>query len=176
MNQEIKDNRAKKELRVEKLHKLFEESKHSVFVDYRGVSVSEMTDLRSRLSEQSAVFRVVKNNFCKIALDKLEYQPPSDMLAGPTAVAFFAGDPSGGIKELVKFGKDSTLSVKGAYVDGGKLAADELVRISELPSREVLLAMLMNAMNGNATNIVGVLQAVPRSLVNVLKAVQDKKE
>lgn len=176
MNTEIRENRVLKREKIDVLRKKFEASEHVVFTDYRGITVSEITELRSKLHEKGVRYHVVKNNLCKLLLSELGIGSLDDQLIGPTAIAFLPKDPSEGIKEIVSFGKNAPIVVKGGYIDGEKLNAENVARISNLPSRDVLLGSLMNVIQGTTTKLAGVLQAIPRSVLYALKAIQESKE
>ncbi len=175
MSTDVRESRVAKRAKIDALREKFEQAEHVVFTDYRGVTVSEITALRSKLYEKDTRYHVVKNNLCKILLQELSIEGFDEQLSGPTAIAFLPKDPSDGIKEIVSFAKDAPVEVKGGYIDGEKLEADEVVRISALPSRDILIAQLMNGVQGNTIKLVSVLQAVPRSLVYALKAIQEQK-
>jgi len=159
---------------IQALKETIESESDLIFADYRGLSVEQITDLRGRLRASGARFKVVKNRFAKIALRELDYPDVSEYLIGPTAVAL-SGDEAGPVaKVLVEFAADTTVSLKGAIIDGNVLAPDEVVEFSKLPTRSDLISQLMSAMNGSLMNLMNVMNAVPTKLVRTLMAVAEK--
>jgi len=147
-----------------------------IFADYRGLSVGEITTLRDRLKETQTRLKVVKNRYTKIALADLGLPEVGDMLIGPTAVALVEADAGPAAKVLIDFGRDTTVRLKGAILDGRLVSVDDLDALSRLPGREQLLAMLMSAMNAPLQNLVYAMNGVTQKLVRVLQAVADKKK
>jgi large subunit ribosomal protein L10 len=145
------------------------------FTDYRGLSVAQITDLRSRLRENAARLSVVKNRYAKIAFDELGLEGVSEFLDGPTAFAFVEGDVSAASKTLVGFAKGVPLEVKGGYIEGKALSQDEVVTLSQLPSRDDLYTMLLGAVSGPVRNLGYVLVAVLQRLGRVMQAVAEQK-
>jgi large subunit ribosomal protein L10 len=133
-----------------------------VFAEYRGLTVEQITNLRKQLREKNAQFHVVKNNFAVIAFDQLGFpKTVAPMLQGPTAVAFARGDPNEVAKILVDFAKEvPALKVKGAVVDKDFLDDKAIAAFARLPSRNVLLAMLMATMRAPIQNLVYTLMAL----------------
>lgn len=157
------------------LKEIFSGSSDFIFADYRGLSVDQITDLRNKLREKGATFKVIKNRYAKIALGELEYPDVSDLLVGPTAVALTRDDSGSAAKILFEFGNDAPVSVKGAIIDGLVFDQNQVEAYSKLPTRDELLAQLMSAMNGPLMNLMYTLQAVPQKLVRTLQAVADQK-
>jgi large subunit ribosomal protein L10 len=118
-----------------------------VFTDYRGLTVAQISDLRRSLRKQAAEYRVVKNNYAKIAMRELGLPFEEDFLTNPTAIALAQTDIGPVAKTLFDFAKESTLKVKGGVVDGQSLKPTAMEAISRLPSRQELLAMMMGALN-----------------------------
>jgi large subunit ribosomal protein L10 len=100
---------------VEAVKSRFESAGNYVFANYRGLSVDQITELRNRLREKNAEFRVIKNRYAKIALQQLEQPDVSDFLVGPTAVALMNDDFSPVIKALLDYGKENPVEVKGDH-------------------------------------------------------------
>lgn len=160
---------------VQALKDAFSENKDFIFADYRGLSVEQITELRGRLRETGASFKVIKNRYARIALDELEYPDVSEYLVGPTAVALTQSDSGPAAKILVEFGSDAPVSVKGAIIDGNVFDNEQVEAYSRLPGKDELIAKLMSAMNGPLMNLMYGLQAVPSKLVRTLQAVADSK-
>jgi len=160
---------------VEYLKEMFRKSSDYIFADYRGLSVAQITELRSRLREQNTTFRVVKNRFAKLALKDLEQPEINDILVGPTAVALPVDESGPAAKVIVEFGKDNPVQIKGGIIDGRVFDTKQIEEYSKLPTRLELIAKLMGTMNAPIQNFVYTLNAVPQKLVRVLQAVADKK-
>jgi large subunit ribosomal protein L10 len=161
---------------VEELKGLFKQSTDYIFADYRGLSVSQITELRDKLREQHTAFRVVKNRFAKIALKDMGKPEVEELFIGPTAVAMPAEEAGPATKILVDYGKDHPIEIKGGIIDGRVFDMKQMEAFSKLPTRLELIAQLMGTMNAPLQNFVYTLNAVPQKLVRVLQAVADKKE
>ena len=151
---------------------------HSVVVlDYRGLTVAEVSDLRSKFREAGVEYKVIKNNMLKRAADELKIEGMDDYFKGPTAVAFGYEDPVSPAKILCKFVKDvNKTEIKGGILDGKAMDAKGIESLSKLPSKEELIAKMMGSMNAPITNSALALQAIPRGLACALKAVADQKQ
>lgn len=118
-------------------------SNAAVLTEYRGLSVSDLAELRRRLREEDAEYRVVKNTLARRALADAGIDLPDELLTGPTAITFCAGDPVAAAKVLKTFGKDHPgLTMKASYLDGAVLDAAATAQLAELASREELLGTL----------------------------------
>ena len=160
---------------VKNLQDLFENSRDYIFTDYRGLSVSQITELRTKLREENATYRVVKNRYAKIALKNLEMPQVDEILIGPTAVAL-PKDESGAVaKVLVEFSKDNPVEIKGGIIDGQVFDASQMEAYSKLPTKDELLAKLMGTMNAPLQHLAYAINGVPSKLVRTLQAVADKK-
>ena len=146
-----------------------------IFTDYRGLTVEQITDLRARLRKSHADYRVVKNRFTRIALRQLDMPEVGDLLVGPTALALVKDEPTTIAKILFDFARETSVSVRGALVDGKVYTGEQTEALSRLPSREQLLAQLMSTMNAPVQNLVYAMNGVTQKLVRVLQAVADKK-
>ena len=163
MAYETRVNDAKRES-VEKLKKEFSNYDGYIFVDYRGLTVEQITDLRHQLKSNDSAFRVVKNNFAKLAMrnfsDKLD-----DVFVGPVAIAYVKGDKANEVaKTLFKVAKDtSKLSVKAGFVNGEVMTGEKLEAMSKLPSRLELIASLMGTMKAPVQKLAATLKAYMES-------------
>jgi large subunit ribosomal protein L10 len=146
-----------------------------IFTDYRGLTVEQITDLRGKLREKSAEYRVMKNRYAKLAFEQLEMGGVSQFLVGPTAIALLKDDSPAIAKILVDYAKDAPIDVKGSWIDGQLFTAAQTEALSSLPGREQLLAMLMSAMNAPLQNFVFALNGVTTKLVRTVQAIADKK-
>lgn len=160
---------------VEKIKELFESSRDVIFTDFSGLNVSQITELRNKLGQDNSEYRVIKNNYTRIAMSELELPDVGDYLIGPTALALVHSDAGPAAKSILNFAKETTVKVKGALVGGRILTANQIENLAKLPGRDQLIAMLMNAMNGPLQNLVYALKAVPEKLVRTLQAVADQK-
>jgi len=149
----------------------------AVLVDYRGLDCEQMGALRRDLKGSAAELKVVKNTLLKIASEGTSYDQLNDYYKGPTAITLIKEDPVEAAKVLMKYVKDfKALEVKSGILQGKLLNAEELVALSKLPSREVLLSMMLSAMNGPIRGFATALAGVPRGFVTALSALQEKKE
>ena len=160
---------------VDAIKQTLAESKDYIFTDYRGLSVSQITALRSRLREKQADYKVVKNRYAKLAFQQLDMPDVADMLVGPTALALLKDDAGSVAKILFEYARDTPVAVKGAIVDGRVFDASEAEAFSKLPTRDELLAQLMSTMNAPLQNLVYAMNGVTQKLVRVLQAVADRK-
>lgn len=169
-------NRTEKASEISKLTARFEKAKGLIFADYRGLSVAEVTELRQKLHVQNAGMKVVKNRLAKLALKAINIEALDPFLKGPVAITSSEGDVVVAAKVLVDFAKDhEKLQLRAGYMDGALLDVKSIVALAKLPSREVLLGKLLGSLNAPASNLVGVLSAMPRKLVLALAAIRDTK-
>lgn len=170
-------NRSKKEQVVAELQERLKDVKLAILADYSGLNVAKITELRNELRKSDAELRVIKNTLFKIAAQDTGFSVLDDHLAGPLAVVMNFGDVVAPTKALVDFAKkNAQLEIKVGVMDGKALTIDQIKALSELPSREVLLAKLLSVMVGVQTSLVNVLSGVPRQFVQVLEAYRAKKE
>lgn len=171
---------ARRQARVEEVERLKErlrDAKSMVLTDYRGLTVAEITALRQALREVSAEYRVVKNSLAQLAAQELGIEELERYLKGPTAVAFGSGDLVATAKILTAFSKKApVLQVKAGVVDGQLLPREEVLAMTELPPREVMLARLLGVMAAPLRGLVTVLSGSLRGLVVGLDQVRQKRE
>lgn len=154
----------------------FQSAPDFIFTDYRGLTVEQITELRKQLRAKEASFKVVKNNFARVAFEQLDVNTVASYLTGPTAVAISPKDSNEIAKILFEFAKEvPALKVKGGLVGTTVYDAAQVEAFSKLPGRKELIAMLMSVMNGPARNLVGALNDINARLVRTVKAVADKK-
>lgn len=152
-------------------------AKAAFLADYRGLTVDQVNELRGKLHEAGVEYRVVKNTLLRLAAKGTSFECLSEFLQGPTAIAIAQDDPVAPAKVLNDFAKNSKVfELKTGVLEGKLLTADGITALADLPSREVLLAKMLGSINAPVSNFVGVLAAVPRSLVQVLGAIKDQKE
>ena len=161
---------------VEEMRDKFRNSNGAVITAYTGLTVAQLQQLRRSLGE-NANYRVAKNTLTKIAANEAGIDTLDDLFSGPTAVAFVTGDPVESAKGLRDFAKDNpSLVIKGGVLDGKVLSADEIKKLADLESREVLLAKLAGAMKGNLTKAAGLFQAPLSQVARLAAALQEKRE
>ncbi len=165
-----------KQDRVSEIRNIISGARDIIFTDYRGLSVSQLTELRGKLQQEESSFKVIKNNYSKIAFQELGLPVDAGFLIGPTALTLINGDTGPVAKILLGFTKELPLAIKGGLIEGRVFSQDEITALSALPGRNELYAMLLGSMNAPATNVVMVLQAMAGKLVRTLQAVADKKK
>jgi large subunit ribosomal protein L10 len=159
---------------VAELTTAFRDSSAAVLTEYRGLSVAELKELRRSLAG-NATYNVVKNTLSKIAAREAGLDVLEPMLEGPSAIAFVTGDPVTVAKSLRAFTREHPLLVlKGGVLDGAPLSADDIKKLADLESREVLLAKLAGGFAAPATQLASVLMAPVRQLAQVLGALAAK--
>lgn len=167
-----------KPTKVEKVAEIadkFRSSSAAVITEYSGLTVSQITTLRRSLGT-GATYRVAKNTLVKRAAEDAGVQGLEELFVGPTAIAFVTGEPVDAAKALRDFAKDNKgLVIKGGYMDGRPLTVDEVTKIADLDSREVLLAKLAGAMKGNLTKAAGLFAAPATQVARLAAALQEKK-
>ncbi|MCK5267682.1 MAG: 50S ribosomal protein L10 [Spirochaetes bacterium] len=161
--------------KVAEMKQVFEEYKNFVLTNYRGLTVSQMTDLRGKLNEYKVAYKVVKNTMARIALKEMGVEDEAGYFKGPTAVAFTGNEMPGAAKILVDFQKKSHLEVKGGFLDGVFYSPDQVVDISKLPGRSVLLSQIAGGMMGILSKFAGDMKSVLSTFALTLKAIEDKK-
>jgi large subunit ribosomal protein L10 len=148
-------NRDEKSAAIEEIAAQIEGAEAIFAVDYRGISVAQAAELRSKLRESDASFRVVKNRLTKLAADKAGEERLTDLLEGPTALTFVAGDTAGAAKAISTFNKEhDVLSFKGGFMGELLLDEDKFRSIARLPSREVLDGQLAGVVASPLTGLV----------------------
>jgi len=153
-----------------------EENPDFIFADYRGLTVEQITNLRKQLRGKEASFKVVKNNFARLAFDELKMPDVSGYLSGPTAIAIVSKDANEVAKILLDFTREApVLKVKGGLVGNTVYTDKQIEAFSKLPGKLELISMLMSVMNGPARNLAAALNDVPARLVRTVKAIADKK-
>lgn len=147
-----------------------------VLTDYRGLTVKDIAALRRSLAGVGGRVQVVKNRLFQRALGDDPRAALSQFLTGPVAVMFCGEDVVAAVKELVQFARaHPQLALKGGWLDNQLLTAAQLGEVATLPPRQELLGRLVGALSGPLSQLVGVLQAVPRDLVLTLKALAEKR-
>lgn len=154
----------------------FRSSNAVVLTEYRGLTVKQLTELRRSLGG-NASYAVVKNTLTKIAARDAGIAGLDDYLSGPSAIAFVKGDPVEAAKSLRDFAKaNPVLVVKGGLLDGAPLTGEEITKLADLESREVLLAKLAGAMKASLQNAVSLFAAPLAQTARVVEALRQKVE
>ena len=159
---------------VEELKEAFTSSNAAVLTEYRGITVKGLQDLRRALGEDAS-YAVAKNTLTQIAAREAGLEGLEDQLTGPTAIAFIRGDVATVAKGLRDFAKDNPLLViKAGVMDGRVLDADEVKKLADLESREVLLSKLAGAMKANLAKAAALFNEPASQVARLAAALQDK--
>jgi|SRR5690625_511450 len=156
----------KKKQVVSEIVTKFRESQSTVLVDYRGLDVAEVTELRKQLREAGVEYKVYKNSMSRRAAAEVELSELDEILVGPTAIAFSQDDVVAPAKIINNFAKDhKDLEIKGGVIEGNIVTLDQIKELADLPNYEGLLSMLLS-----------VLQAPVRNFAYAAKAIAEQKE
>jgi large subunit ribosomal protein L10 len=167
--------RAEKEARVKGLAERLSESQAAVLAGYRGLTVHEAAELRSALAEVDTRFSVVKNSLTRLAVKEAGLEGLSELIDGPTAIAFVAGDPVAGAKRLVEQARRfPVLEVRGGFAEGRILTAEDIRTLAALEPREVMLARLAGVAKSHLSRTAWALQALQSRFVGLMEALRDK--
>ena len=168
--------KADKVAEFQQLEAAFKGSDSAILVDYRGLNVPQVTELRRQLRVAKASYKVVKNTIARRALKGTSLEPLEKFFVGTTAVAYTATDPVALAKTLTTFVKTApALTIKAAVVQGRAVKPAEVNDLASLPGKAELYARLLGTMQGPMVRLVTVLSAVPRDLMNVLTAAEKKR-
>jgi len=169
--------RPEKVAMVQEIRDRLSRAQGAVITDYRGLNVGEITELRKQLREAGVEFKVLKNTLTILAAREAGVEDIVPYLTGPTAIAFGYDDPVVAAKIISEFAKkNKDLEIKGGLVEGKVLGPEGVKALADLPSREVLLSMVLRAMQGPIAGMLNVLQGNIRNFVYALEAVRKKKE
>ena len=166
---------AEKSAVIAEMTENFRKSTATVMTEYRGLTVTQLKELRRALGP-TTTYSVVKNTLSRLAAKAAGVEGLDEMLKGPSAIAFIEGDAVESAKGLKNFAKDNpALVIKGAYMDGKVLSPKEILRLADLESREVLLAKLAGAMNASLSQAVYLLAAPLAKTARALGALRSQK-
>ena len=169
-------SKAEKATELAELEAAFKQADTAVLVDYRGISVPQVTELRRQIRAAGATYRVVKNSLAKRAVNGTSLAVLDTHFTGTTAVVYTGKDPVALAKALTTFTKTApTMSIKAAMVQGRAVAATAVEDLASLPGKPELYAKLLYVLQAPMQQLVTVLSAVPRDLVNVLAAAERKR-
>lgn len=170
--------REKKEEAVKRVEEWLSNCKIAIVTDYRGMTVSEMGQLRRQLKESGTEYHVVKNNLARIAAERAGKEGLKNLLEGPSAIAFGYGEffePARVLSEYIRSAKVS-LSIKGGLLKERLLSPDEIIVLSTLPPRDILVSQLMRQMQAPISSLLTVLSANLTGIVRVLQARKQQLE
>ena len=167
--------RAEKESKVKGLAERLGESQATILAGYRGLTVQEAAELRMALAEADTRFSVVKNSLTRLAVKDAGLEELTDLIDGPTAIAFVRGDPVSGAKRLVEQARRfPVLEIRGGFAEGRVLTADQVRSMAALESREVMLAQLAGLAKSQLTRTAWALQALQSRFVGLMEALREK--
>src|ERR1039457_2321042 len=170
-------NREQKAVAIAEIASQLNESQAIFAVDYRGISVAQAAELRSKLRDADATFKVVKNSLTERAADEVGADTLKEHLAGPTALTFVRGDVSTAAKAIADYARATQLlPFKGGLMEGSPLDVDQIRSLSRLPSREVLYGQLVGVVASPVSGLVRTLSALVGGLASALGQVREKKE
>jgi large subunit ribosomal protein L10 len=168
-------NREEKSATIQEIAAQIEGSEAIFAVDYRGISVPQAAQLRSKLREADASFRIVKNRLTKLAADKAGEERLTELLQGPTALTFVRGDTAAAAKAISTFNKEhDVLTYKGGFMGETSLDADGFKAIAVLPAREVLIGQFAGVVASPITGVVRGLNALIQGLASQLGQIADQ--
>ena len=165
---------------IKKIKERLENAKSIVLIDYKGINIEEVDELRNRMRNAQVDYFISKNTFIKKALNDLGIEDLNSNLVGPTAVAVSSDDEVAPARELANFKKDIMAekefpAFKVGFVSGKLLSIKELEQLAKLPSKEALLSMVLQGFNAPISGLVGVLQGILRQFVYTVDAVAKKE-
>jgi len=170
-------NREQKAVAIAEIAAHIDESDAVFAVDYRGITVAQVAELRTKLREADATFKVVKNSLTERAADQAGAETLKEYLSGPTALTFVRGDVALAAKAVADYARvTQLLPFKGGLMDGSTLDVDQIRALSRLPSREVLYGQLVGVVASPVSGLVRTLGALVGGLAVALGQVQAKKE
>jgi large subunit ribosomal protein L10 len=169
--------RAEKVAVVDEVTSKLNSAQAAIITEYRGMSVAQLATLRRQLRNSGGEYKVYKNTLARFGAANAGLDGLAELLIGPSAITFVSGDAAGVAKALKDAAKTNPfLIIKGGTVAGKTMSASDIEALADLPSRDVLLAMLAGAFKAPLVKTAGLLQALPRNFAYGLKALIDQKE
>lgn len=164
---------------IAQLKELFSSATALYFTKYEGMTVEEISGVRTELRDVDATYTVVKNTLAKKALAELEIEGLDDFLKGPVGVAVTTSESAGGPAKVInKYNKDKDdkMEIKAAYFDGTVFEGAQAKTLADLPSREDLYSMFLSCLNAPITKFAGTMNGILENFVRTVDAVRIKKE
>lgn len=166
-----------KQALVEEIKEKIEGAQSIVLVNYRGLSVEEVTELRSKYREANVDYKVYKNTMMRRAFQDLGVDGLDEILKGPSAIAFGMEDPASAAKISAEFAENhEALEIKAGFVDGKVLSVSEVDALAKLPSKEVLIAQVLGGLNAPIQGLANVMNGTLSGFARVLAQIAEKKE
>jgi large subunit ribosomal protein L10 len=170
-------NKTQKAEAVESLNRVFQDSQGVILLDFKGISVPDITQLRDKIRETGSEYRVIKNTLAIRAAEDTPVAELREFFVGPTAVAYTSADSVGLAKVLRDFVKDSGgMTLKAAVLEGQAISIDQVEALADLPSREELISKLMFLAKAPVSQLAAALQSPLRNLALLLKQLGERKE
>jgi len=161
---------------VDEIKEKINKAQSMILVDYRGLNVEQITELRSQYRKAGVDYKVYKNSMMRFAFKDSGLEGFNEFLKGPSAIAFGYDDPVAAAKVTSEFAKtNEKLEIKAGIVDGKIIDVQEVKDLAALPSREVLIAQVLGGFNAPIQGFANVLQGTVRGLVVALNAIAKKK-
>ncbi|MCD4814701.1 50S ribosomal protein L10 [bacterium] len=169
--------KAKKSQVMDEIREVLKEKKNVILTEYRGLNVEQVTQLRNVLRKAGMTYKVLKNTLSRKLFEEAGITELADQLVGPVAVSFLSEDVAASSKALIDYAKKNELLViKVGYVDGKLVDLEGIKAIAALPSREILLGMVLATMQAPVKDLLSVLQGNTRKLIYALNAIKEQKE
>ena len=173
----MENPRAEKVAVVNEVRERMDAADGALLTEYRGLTVAELAELRRELTAAGGDYKVYKNTLVRLAVVDTPREGVSDLLTGPTAIAFVQGDVSAVAKALRDFSRANPhLSVKGGVVGTSIMSAADIEVLADLPSRETLLAQFAGALSAPLQQLAGLVQALPRNLAYGISALLEQRQ